>query len=733
MKKILNHTYIKVVFLLIMASLLCFSFFDHSVQNEKRITENLTSITEENNQQTNAAIYEKLKDEIHILQIYATLISQNEDITADASFQALKPLLENELFTRIAITNAEGISFTSDHFQHDSSNRDYYKEGMKGNYLISNLTTSVIDQSDVVVMSVPIYRDQEVIGVLRATLNTAHLHKYFELSFLSGDVSSFIIQSDGRNLTQQQSDDDNFFAMLKKFHNDETIIQHMQDDLQNKKEGSITFQLNDKTRYAFYSPIKNTDWYLLSILPYSTVETELSFDFHQILILAIKIGSILLLVYIYFFYSQIQNAKDLKQVNQRLDAIIANTPGSSFKYVITRPETIIFFKHGNSKLIGYEKNEIIDLIKTNIFSLIHQEDYTVLVDSLHNLKPNTIVTNSYRITNKNNEIQWFYDQRQIVLEGNEAYYYVQVIDITEMKQTQEQLKISEERNQLILKETQSVIFEWNMSKDCISFSELWHTNYGYPTKLENFLVLTNQLFGQSQHSYIPLIEDLVSGKKESDQIECILPKANGEQVWVKVFAKAISDHQGYLLRIVGSISDISKEKKKTIQLMDRAQKDGLTKVYNRITIEHMINQEMLHYPDQGHMMFVIDIDDFKSINDTLGHAAGDEALTSFSSALTSCFRKDDIIGRIGGDEFVIFMRYQAPFSNAQLEVKCQKLLSELSNITLSLDSSYQIHCSIGIAMHPEDGNTYLELFKTADKRLYQAKKRGKNTYCFQDQ
>lgn len=732
MKTILDNSYVKGLFLLFMASLLCFSFFDYSYLNEKRIESNLCAITEETNEQTTIAISEKLNDELRVLEAYAKMIMQYDDILSDEVFQVLEPLLENKLITRIAITTPEGISYTSDHFQHDSSNREYYLEGMKGNAYISNLTTSVLDQQDIIIMSVPILKDNQVLGVLRATINITRLPEFIHLSFLSGSVSSYIIQNDGINLTPEENQYASFFTMLEKNNNSKELIQKMKNDLANGKKGSITFHLNGNTRYAYYAPVSKTSWHMLTILPYSTVEQEMSTNIHQTMLLAIKISSIMLLIYIYFIYLQRKSAIDMKNINKQLDAIIANTPGSSYKHEFRKPQDILFFNKDDHLLAGYTKQEILELIQHDIFSLIYQEDYEALLASVTNLKPNTVICNTYRILNKDKTMKWIYDQRQIIQEGNKCMVYVEVLDITEMRMTQDQLKISEERYQLILKETESVIFEWNMHTDHITFSELWTSKYGYPSDLDNFLMLTQTHYGEESDSYLPLIDAMISGSTDSKSMECILKKANGEKIWVKIFAKAILDDQGYLMRIVGSISDISQEKQHALQLLERAQRDGLTKVYNRITIENLINQELETYPKEYQVLFVIDIDDFKVINDNLGHASGDEALAKFSSALVSCFRNDDIIGRIGGDEFVVLMRHLDCFNANQIEQKSTLFLSTISKIRLTQDDAFRMHCSIGIAAHPRDGSTYQELFTCADKRMYLAKKQGKNTFIYSD-
>lgn len=728
MAKILNNNTVKALFLLIMTTLLCFSFFDYSYRNERRIEDNLKSLVVENNQQTNVAVSEKLEDQLSILKGYAKIIANFDDITSDAAFKELESLQNTELFTRVAVTNAEGISYTSDHFQHDSSNRIYFIEGKQGNSYISNMMESMIDHSNVIIMSVPIYKNQQFAGVLRATMDINELNEYFELSFLSGNVSSYLIQNDGLNLITKK----NFFDTLRQAENSEEIIENMKNDLQQKQKGSVTFQLEDNTRYAYYSPIANTDWYMLTILPQQTVHDEMEHSLRKTLLLAIKIISILLLIYIYFFYLHYQGSQEVKKMNKQMDAIISNTPGTSYKHEVIKPETIQFFKQEDKLLAGYTKNEINDLIKTDIYALISTEDYIQLLDSLKGLEPNTVKSNTYRIKNKQNQIQWIFDQRQIINEDNKCNYYVEVLDITEMKKVQEQLMISEERYQMILKETESVIFEWNTYTDQISFSDLWTSKYGYSNKLDDFLVFTSNYFKQRENTYIPLIESMVAGKVISDQIECILPKANGEEIWVKIFAKAILNDEGYLLRIVGSISDISQEKQASMQLLERAQKDGLTKTYNRVTLEKLITQEIEEHPDQCHIMFVIDIDNFKVINDTLGHACGDEALKKFSSALVSNFRENDIIGRLGGDEFAVFMRYPNEHTSKMIESKCDSFLKAISQINLSKNESHRIKCSIGIASYPADGKTYQQLFECADIRMYEAKKKGKNTYIYKD-
>ena len=118
---------------------------------------------------------------------------------------------------------------------------------------------------------------------------------------------------------------------------------------------------------------------------------------------------------------------------------------------------------------------------------------------------------------------------------------------------------------------------------------------------------------------------------------------------------------------------------------------------------------------------MIDIDNFKVLNDTLGHVTGDDALIYFADEIKNNFRQKDLIGRVGGDEFIVFM----PDTDQELAArnKAEQLLSRLKNWHRA-----ELSASIGIARYPQDGSTYEDLYESADAAMYQVKQRGKNGY-----
>ena len=124
---------------------------------------------------------------------------------------------------------------------------------------------------------------------------------------------------------------------------------------------------------------------------------------------------------------------------------------------------------------------------------------------------------------------------------------------------------------------------------------------------------------------------------------------------------------------------------------------------------------------------MIDIDNFKGLNDTLGHQAGDEFLIGFAKKLKKHFRETDVVGRIGGDEFFVFVR------NISETVQIKNKAGDILDIVRSVASNYlqvELSGSIGISRYPANGNTVEELYACSDTALYQAKKSGKNQYVF---
>lgn len=179
-----------------------------------------------------------------------------------------------------------------------------------------------------------------------------------------------------------------------------------------------------------------------------------------------------------------------------------------------------------------------------------------------------------------------------------------------------------------------------------------------------------------------------------------------------------------VINIVGKIR--SNEKKK--ELEDKADTDLLTGLNNKLATERKIKDYMAQNPNKQSMMFILDIDNFKKINDTMGHAFGDEVLRSLGIQIGAIFRASDIIGRVGGDEFMVFLK-DIPSDEAILK-EAKKVESFFKSFQAGEYVKYKATASIGVAIFPQEGEDFETLYKAADQGLYKAKKRGKNQLAF---
>lgn len=152
-------------------------------------------------------------------------------------------------------------------------------------------------------------------------------------------------------------------------------------------------------------------------------------------------------------------------------------------------------------------------------------------------------------------------------------------------------------------------------------------------------------------------------------------------------------------------------------------RDALTGLYNKSALQREIKQNLLKNKSNG-ILLIFDVDNFKTINDSFGHDVGDLVLKNISDIFTRTFRRSDIIGRFGGDEFVIFMTMLSDTEIAK--VRATQALEEMNRTPVEGDPNLFIHGSFGIAAVPAMGQTYDELFKRADKALYESKNKGKN-------
>lgn len=215
--------------------------------------------------------------------------------------------------------------------------------------------------------------------------------------------------------------------------------------------------------------------------------------------------------------------------------------------------------------------------------------------------------------------------------------------------------------------------------------------------------------------------------EESYEFDIRMMLLDGKQFrWIRFAGNSMLDEAGVCYKAVGKLVDITEERRERASLQKQAMQDPLTSLYNKVTTRNLITEQLSQYEyGAGKWAYmIIDVDNFKGINDRYGHLCGDRMLTGFASILRNCFRKEDILGRIGGDEFVVFCH------NVESEDEAAAIAQKIIDHTYDLDmgDGETLSVSIGVSLFPRDARSYNTLYNSADLALYQAKWAGKNCY-----
>ncbi|MEO6022912.1 MAG: EAL domain-containing protein [Burkholderiales bacterium] len=237
-----------------------------------------------------------------------------------------------------------------------------------------------------------------------------------------------------------------------------------------------------------------------------------------------------------------------------------------------------------------------------------------------------------------------------------------------------------------------------------------------------------------------LFNERRKGNRAAREVELRLrvnPGGIGKTSWMNVEVSAFGIYEqqndaalALFCGTYGVARDVTEKKRAQETIHHQAYHDGLTGLPNRLLFRDRLNLSIIQAKRAGHMLAVmfIDLDRFKSINDTLGHAAGDYLLQSVAARLTKCLRESDTVARLGGDEFTLLLPQIADRHAA--ENAARKVLAALNQPFRIDQQNYSTSASIGIAVYPDDGDTLEALMQNSDVAMYDVKAQGRNNYAF---
>jgi diguanylate cyclase (GGDEF)-like protein/PAS domain S-box-containing protein len=417
-----------------------------------------------------------------------------------------------------------------------------------------------------------------------------------------------------------------------------------------------------------------------------------------------------------------------------LSHLLSNFDGLVYRCLIDSNWTMQFLSGGCMELTGYPPDDFIANARISYEDLIHPDDRAHVRDMIYGaLERNERFSIEYRIVRRDGTVRWVWERGVGIQDLHGAPFALEgyVQDITQRKQAEQAQQEAERRFRSLFDNAVEGIFQSTPDKGYLAVNPALARIYGYDSAremIDNLRDIQGQLY-VDPHRRAEFIKCMV----ERDGVinfESQVYQRNGNIIWISENARSVRGPGGEIVLFEGTVVDITDRKAYEEKIRYQATHDALTGLPNRNLLQDRLEQALLNAGRSGDMVAVafIDLDQFKFINDSLGHQVGDELLKEVGTRLRSCMRASDTVARQGGDEFVIVLANHK--DGKAVDDTIRRVIEEISAPWMAKDLELRVTCSVGVAVYPTDGNTVETLLRHADSAMYKAKEVGRNNFQY---
>jgi diguanylate cyclase (GGDEF)-like protein/PAS domain S-box-containing protein len=416
-----------------------------------------------------------------------------------------------------------------------------------------------------------------------------------------------------------------------------------------------------------------------------------------------------------------------------LDTLVNNLDGMAYRCLNDATWRMIFVSQGCLALTGYGPAEMVQNATVSWEDITHPLDrirVRAQIDAA--VRSGQRFTVEYRITTQSGQIKWVHErgiavpdeQGELVIEGF-------IEDMTAQREMAQAQKEAELRYRNIFEHASEGIFQTSPDGRYLAANPALARLYGYASPAALMAGLDDigrQLYVRG--SQRERFRQLMAQQGEVLNFESEVYRQDGTRIWISENAHAVRDAEGRIVYYEGTVQDISERKRYQEELERQANHDMLTGLPNRILLADRVEQGIARAARLGYYLTVvfIDLDNFKFINDSLGHGAGDELLKEIATRLRHCVRTSDTVARLGGDEFVLLLNDH--FRVGTVMAQLQRVLDDIGRPVMLSGREFHVGASLGVALYPDDGEDAASLLKHADVAMYAAKNRGRNNFQF---
>lgn len=753
-KKERRKLYIQLVIAFIVfftvASMLFLHFRKELRQGElERCYIELKMFSEQSSQMIEVILNDSLKD---IENMTVDMMLTKEWDIAEIEEQ-LKKKAGNITFCYIGIADKTGLAQTTANTQTNIKNEEFFKQAMNGVSTTSNLITNPLKQGNEFVNAAPIYENNEIVGVLYGAIDVDSFSEkvrtiieneeyYFSIVEQNGD---FILNPKKETLVISQ---ENFWIDMSQTNLLENDIDHIKINMGQNENEIMAYVLQGEQRYLYYTPYEKNDWYTVSVMNPQVMDIKLHRINVMVWRLSVEILIIFAVIFLWIFYLSKKSRDEMIQMNQ-----ILKQNETSFAIAVSQGVQVVFDYDIETKQLTfrYKGNEKYGFPRQleNVPESLIQKGWVVssYIEDVRNVfekigEGQQTASSVIKLIKPDGNFAWskiivtniFDQQRSNIIQT------VGILeDATQLKENT--IRIAEEIElRKAITSNAVASYEINITKDYIeeqNFDNVEEKNETEKRKIySKFLydVIQFTIYEDDRLSVLTtfsrenLFYIFYKGKRAL-HLE-YRKKEHEKYIWVETTIHFLQEPESGDIKGLMVVKDINDKKGKEIELKKQADMDFLTEVYNRATTERLVSQVVSQKVIDGkgvHAFLICDLDNFKTVNDTLGHQIGDKVLVDAAHILKKHFRQTDIIGRLGGDEFIVLIQNINSFSAIKSTVG--RLVKEFDQTYGEGDKTVRITVSIGISLSPLQGSDFLTLYEKADKALYRVKENGRNGFA----
>lgn len=684
-----------------------------------------------------------LKNNIEINRRFVNNVSVTlgKQTTELSSQEALKFLREQKWFGdfgELYLINSDGKISSGGTL--GEADLKYYKNIILKDEVYSDILVLSFESGKYLTINSSVINENKSIGILSARFYRESLNEMVTFDIFNGkgycylllNDGSIIARSDNPSANQEAADLQELFSSVPGGDEGSKYKKAITEGMQKGISGEMVYPIRGGNKIVSYAPLGIGNMYLLTSIPEIVVFSAASGHFFKGIAFVLISMAVFALFMYYLFKAMKKNTEIVESANRELSLVYDNMPGGIVRYVRDGKKwKIKSANKGFFRIIGFSEEVFANKYQNSLFNIISRPvSAEIKEDFRRKIENEEPFETEIQLDTVSGDSRWVSLKVDYVIEDNGSKEAVAIFsDINNIKTADQELYVSKEQFDTVKRLTNIIFFEWDIKTGRISHSVNFLDIFEPLQSYENFPYSIEGYGGFSENDakdIITIFEELRSGKKEiSAEVRAI--DKFGASRWYKSSMSTIFDETHKAIKVVGVLTDIDEQKLKLKYAEDIAMKDPLTQIYNKKSTRDIIENYISTTQSQGAFM-MLDIDNFKGVNDTLGHLYGDAVLSELAHTLKALFRDSDIMGRVGGDEFVVFMTNVR--ETAIVQKKAESILNAFKRSFRKEDVDYGISCSIGISLYPLDGTAYDDLLQKADLSLYFSKKSGKNQYNF---